>query len=173
MLEDMMQNLCRGTAFVICGALAALTMLLVLPGLFGIHPLIVRSGSMEPVYPVGSLVYVKNVEQEVLREGQTVTFYLPDEETLVTHRIVEVDKENHVIYTKGDANDLEDGVATPFSRIVGQPFFCIPLLGFLAGYLSNPVGKAGILMLVILVCLLSWLEGALQRNGKEYEHGDI
>lgn len=167
-----MQNICRWTALTICGVLAVLTVLLVVPGVFRIHPLIVQSGSMEPVYPMGSLVYVRGVEPEDLKKGQTVTFYLPDNETLVTHRIVDTDKVNKAIYTKGDANDLEDGVATPFSRIVGRPIFCIPGLGYLAGYLSNPAGKAGILMLVILVCILSWMEGAVQKRGKEFGHED-
>ena len=54
-----MRHLCKWSALAICGALAILTILLVLPGLFGIHPLIVQSGSMEPVYPKGSMVYVR------------------------------------------------------------------------------------------------------------------
>lgn len=164
-----MRKLCRGIAFFICAVLAVLTILLVLPGLFGIHPLTVQSGSMEPGYPVGSLIYVKQVDTTRLQEGAVVTFYLPDDRTLVTHRIVEIDKEKGVIYTKGDANELEDGMATPYSRIVGQPFLCIPMLGHLAGYLADPAGKAGILMLVILVCVLSWLESSQQRSERSYE----
>lgn len=164
-----MKKICRGTAFVICGVLAVLTVLLVLPGLFGIHPLIVKSGSMDPVYPVGSLLYVQRVEEDELKEGRTVTFYLPDGETLVTHRIVDSDEERGVVYTKGDANDVEDGVATPFSRIIGCPFLCIPYLGYLASYLSSSMGKAGVMMLVIAVCILSWIDGSIQRGEEEYE----
>ena len=165
-----MQNICRRTALAICGLLAALTISLVLPGLFGIHPLTVKSGSMEPLYPQGSLLYVKDTEQPVLREGEIVSFYLPDEETLVTHRIVKVDRENEVIYTKGDANESEDGAATPFSRIIGPPVLCIPFMGHVAGYLSSSAGKVGIFLLVILVCILSWLDGSIQRGGF-CEHG--
>lgn len=165
-----MRNICRWTALAICGMLAVLTILLVLPGLFHIHPLIVRSGSMEPVYPVGSLIYVKSAEPDAYLPGETVTFYLPDGETLVTHRIVEADREKEVVYTKGDANEVEDGVATPFSRIIGRPFLCIPYLGYLAGYLADPAGKAGILLLVVMVCILSWMDGSIQKGGKNCEH---
>ena len=49
-------------------------------------------------------------------------------------------------------------------RSVGIPFFCIPGLGSLAGRLSSMAGKAGILMLVVLVCLLSWMDEALLRQ---------
>jgi len=168
-----MQNICRWTALTICGILAALTILLVLPGLFKIHPLIVKSGSMEPAYPVGSLIYVKSVKDPEFLPGETVTFYLPDEETLVTHRIVEVDQEKGTVYTKGDANEVEDGAATPFSRIIGKPVLCIAGLGYVAGYLSSPAGKAGILFLVILVCILSWMDGSIQKGGNPHEHEQV
>lgn len=166
-----MRYICKWLALGICGILAILTILLVMPGLFHIYPLSVQSGSMEPAYPVGSMIYVKKVDEDTLEEGMTVTFYLQDEETLVTHRIVAVDVREGMIYTKGDANELEDGAATPFSRIVGRPFACIPKLGYLAEYLSSPIGKAGIMLLVVMVCLLSWMEGALYRNEKEVQEG--
>ena len=162
-----MRHLCRRFAIAICGFLAALTVLLVLPGLFGIHPLTVQSGSMEPAYPKGSMLYIRNVDPYGLSEGQAVTFHLADGETLVTHRIVEIDREKEEICTKGDANELEDSAAIPFGQIVGAPFFCIPYLGYLAGYLSSASGKAAVVMLVVLVCLLSWMDGALFRQEGE------
>lgn len=172
-MEAVMRNVCRGTAFAICAVLAALTILLVLPGAFGIHPLAVQSGSMEPAYPRGSLIYIKSIGQSELQEGRAVTFYLSDGETLVTHRIVEIDREKGTVCTKGDANELEDTAKTPFSRIVGRPFLCIPLLGYLAGYLASPAGKAGILLLVVMVCILAWMDGSVQQNGKDREHEQI
>ena len=78
-----------------------------------------------------------------------------------------VDQEQEEIYTKGDANELEDKAATPFSLIVGIPVLCVPYLGYLAGYLASAAGKVGIVLLVILVCLLSWMEGALLQEEKE------
>lgn len=166
-----MQKVCRRTALAICGLLAALTIVLVLPGLFGIHPLNVKSGSMDPLYPQGSLLYMKDMEQPVLREGEVVSFYLPDEETLVTHRIVRIDWKNEMIYTKGDANESEDGAATPFSRVIGKPVLCLPVMGHVAGYLSSQAGKVGIFLLVILVCVLSWLDGSIQGEDGCCEQG--
>lgn len=162
-----MRHLCKWLALGICGALAFLTVLLVLPGLFQIHPMSVESESMEPDYPAGSMIYVKKVDESRLAEGMVVTFCLADEETLVTHRIVRVDEEKRLLYTKGDANELEDGAATPFLRVVGRPVLCIPHLGYLAGYLSSAVGKIGILLAVVMVCILSWMDGALQRQEEE------
>ena len=166
-----MRSFCKCAAITICAALAFLTVLLVLPGLFHIYPMIVQSGSMEPSYPEGSIIYVKKADADKFLEGDTVTFYLPDEETLVTHGIVRVDEEKKELHTQGDANAREDGIVTPFERVFGAPFLCIPYMGYLAGYLSSAVGKAGILLLVVAVCILSWMDGALLRHEKELEEG--
>lgn len=95
-----MRHLCKWLALAICGILAVLTILLVLPGLFGIHPLIVQSGSMEPVYPKGSMVYIRSVDPYRLSEGNIVTYRLEDGKTLVTHRIMRMDMDRKEIYTK-------------------------------------------------------------------------
>ncbi len=113
------------------------------------------------------MIYVRQAELSRLSEGMVVTFCLPDGETMVTHRIVRVDQEQEEIYTKGDANELEDQTATPFSRIVGVPVLCVPWLGYLAGYFASAMGKVGIILLVVLVCLLSWMEGELVKEQEE------
>lgn len=164
-----MRHLCKWLALAICGILAVLTILLVLPGLFGIHPLIVQSGSMEPVYPKGSMVYIRSADPYRLSEGNIVTYRLEDGKTLVTHRIMRMDMDREEIYTKGDANELEDSTATSFEQVEGVPFFCIPYLGYFAGYLSSMAGKAGIVMLVVMVCLLSWMDGALMKQREVQE----
>ena len=64
-----------------------LVLLLVAPRVIGMHVFTVLSGSMEPTYHVGSLIYVKNVDPFQLEEGDVITFML-DEDTVATHRIV-------------------------------------------------------------------------------------
>ncbi len=159
-----MRKLCRTAALGICTVLALLTVLLVLPGLFGIHPLLIRGKSMEPSYPDGGLVYIRWTEPEQMKEGDPVTFFLEDEKTLVTHRIVRIDREERKIYTKGDANPEEDGIATTFEWIAGSPVACVPVLGNVAELLSGAPGKLGILLAVVTVCVLSWIDGALCRQ---------
>jgi len=46
---------------------------------------------------------------------------------------------------------------------------CIPYLGYVAGYLSSTVGKIGILLSVVMVCILSWMDGALQKHEEEVQ----
>ena len=166
-----MRHICKWSALGICMVLALLTFFLVVPGLFGIYPLIVQSRSMEPVYPVGSLLYVKESPSDgsKLLEGETATFYLPDHETLVTHRVVSIDWDREEIRTKGDANEFEDELSTSFSNVKGIPFMCIPYMGYIAGYLSGTLGKFGIFLMVILVFILSWMDGSMFQEQKKMQ----
>ena len=61
-----------------------LVLLLVAPRVFGVHVFTVLSGSMEPAYPVGSMIYVKSVDPFQLKAGDVISFLrvcdsLPDE----------------------------------------------------------------------------------------------
>ena len=138
-----------------------LVLLLVAPRVFGMHVFTVLSGSMEPSYPVGSLIYVKSVDPFQLKEGDVITFLL-DEDTVATHRIVDIvpdDEEDSVIRfrTKGDANDAEDGSLVHCRNVVGTPIFTIPKLGFFADYIQHPPGMyiaisaAAIALLILLL----------------------
>lgn len=66
----------------------------------------VASGSMEPEYKVGSLVFAKKAEPENIRPGDCITYTFGS--STVTHRVVAVDYEQRTCITKGDANEKED-----------------------------------------------------------------
>lgn len=127
--------------------------------LVGIQVFTVLSGSMEPAYHVGSLIYVKSVDYKELEPGDVITFML-DENTVATHRIVEVvpdedDPETLRFRTKGDANDSEDGGLVHYKNVIGTPIFTIPKLGYLASYIQNPPGiyaaiSAGAVLLLLI-----------------------
>lgn len=57
--------------------------------LVGLNTYVVLSGSMEPTYHTGSLLYVKSVDPQDLRVGDPITFML-NEDTVATHRIIEI-----------------------------------------------------------------------------------
>ena len=69
-----------------------LAVLLVGVRLCGLQVYSVLSGSMEPDYPVGSLIYVRKVDYKALKPNDVITYRL-DEKTLSTHRIVRVQTE--------------------------------------------------------------------------------
>ena len=66
-----------------------LALLLVGARLVGLQVFTVLSGSMEPTYHTGSLIYVKKVDPYTIKEGQPITFML-DVNTVATHRVVSI-----------------------------------------------------------------------------------
>lgn len=124
------------------------------PKFFGLEPLIVLSGSMEPTYPTGSLLYVKSIKQEDVKEEVPITFYLEDG-TLATHRVIEVTAEG-TFRTQGDANDVADGGAVEYKNILGTPVAHVPKLGYLADKLSSTTGKIiyGSIVISIIILML-------------------
>ena len=51
----------------------------------GFTPYTVLSGSMEPTYHTGSLIYVKSTKPEDVKVNDPITFYLANSKTIVTH----------------------------------------------------------------------------------------
>lgn len=167
---------------VLVAAVVVLAVLLVGVRLVGFQVFTVLSGSMEPTYHTGSLIYVKEVDYKEIEPGQVITFML-DEDTVATHRVVEVvpDEEDSAVLryrTKGDANDSEDGSLVHYKNILGTPVFTIPYLGYLANYIQNPPGMyiaisvgAVFLLLVFLPDLIfdDEEEKEGKKKGKEQE----
>lgn len=130
--------------------------------LIGIDPYFVLSGSMEPTYQTGSVIYVAEIEPAELKVGDVITFHMQGG-TVATHRITEITTENGQLAfrTKGDANDMEDGAAVAADKVIGKPIFTIPQLGYLVSYIQTPSGRyaslaagAALLLFVFLPDLL-------------------
>ena len=144
---------------VLVAVVVILALLLVGARLIGLQVFTVLSGSMEPTYHVGSLIYVKDVDPFELESGDVITFML-DEDTVATHRIVEVvpDEPDSTVVrfkTKGDANEAEDGSLVHYKNVIGSPVFTIPKLGYVANYIQNPPGtyiaiSAGAILLLLV-----------------------
>lgn len=127
--------------------------------LIGLQVFTVLSGSMEPTYHVGSLIYVKEVDHTELKVGDPIT-YMVNDDTVVTHRIIEVlvdEEDSNTIryFTKGDANDVADGSSVHYKNIIGKPVFSIPYLGYVSHYIQNPPGMyvaiaAGALLIMLV-----------------------
>ena len=119
-----------------------LAIFLIVFRIFGYEIYTVMSGSMEPEYHVGSLIYVKSVDTNELKEGDVITFMADENNTVVTHRITEiVNAPNGKRFrTKGDANDAPDAKEVHYKNVLGKPEFSIPLLGYLAFHIQRPPG---------------------------------
>ncbi len=137
--------------------------------LFGYECYTVISGSMEPEYMVGDLLYVKKVDVNSIKVGDDITFVLNEDLVVATHRVVRVDTENQRFYTKGLANDIEDA-PVHFNNVIGVPQFHIPKLGYVSDFVQNPPGMyitiGGGIILILLVFLPDML-GKKKKEDKE------
>lgn len=161
------------------GIVVVLAILLVGVRLAGFQVFTVLSGSMEPAYHTGSLIYVKEVDYREIEPGQVITFML-NEQTVATHRVVAVvpdDQDPTVLryQTKGDANDNVDGSLVHYKNVIGSPVASIPYLGYLANYIQHPPGKyvaisaAAILLLLVFLPDLIFDEESTGKKKKKEE----
>lgn len=145
------------STFIVALAVAAAVFLVGLRVIAGFHPFSVHSGSMEPVYSVGTLVYVEKCSLDEIKPGDDVTFTVNEELDVATHRVASVNIEDGSFVTYGLANKDENG--DPIldgemdgRNIVGKVRFSIPYLGYVSDFVTNPPGSY--ITAVVLITLL-------------------
>lgn len=152
-----------------------LAMLLVGLKFLGFQIYTVISGSMEPTYHVGSLIYVREVDTSTLKVKDLITFKLGDN-TIATHRIVEIvpneqDNTKYSFRTKGDANEDVDANLVEPNKVLGKAYFTVPYLGYLATYIQsypgNMVAICTAIALIILVIMIDMLTEENKEDNKQ------
>lgn len=166
-MVSMIKKIWNTAATVVLSVLMVLVVLLVGLRLVGLRGFTVLSGSMEPEYPTGSVIYVKDADPSKLKTGDVITFRIGGG-TVVTHRIVEVLEENGSIRyrTKGDANEIADGSLVNTQNIIGTPVFSVPYLGYALTYIQSPPG------LYVGIAVGAWLLLFIFLPSLIFEKGD-
>lgn len=129
--------------------------------LVGLQVYTVISGSMEPNYHLGSIIYVQKIEPTELKERDVITFML-GENTVATHRIIEIvpDENDPTVLrfrTKGDANQIEDSNLVHHKNVLGKVVATIPYLGYVSDFVQHPpgtyitLGAAAIMILAVFL----------------------
>jgi signal peptidase len=143
------------------------------PKIAGYHMYIVLSGSMKPAFDARSLIFVKPVEAESIKEGDIITYRgSGDKQSLTTHRVVGIDASKPgalKFITKGDANEVNDPVPVPAENLVGRMVLAIPYVGVLMSFGQT---KQGILILIIVpgvLLMISEIHKLYVNRGKNKE----
>ncbi|GIT78631.1 S26 family signal peptidase [Leifsonia sp. LS1] len=145
----------RNILLTVGAVVGAACVVIVAIGLFlGAKPAIVISGSMEPTIPVGAMTFSLDRAAVDLKVGDVVMVDRPNDEGLVTHRIVSLEKSGGriALTLQGDANAVTD----PEPYVVKNAavvVFTVPYLGYVADFLQ----RQGILVGIVLVCLIGAL----------------
>nr|WP_294525158.1 signal peptidase I [uncultured Blautia sp.] len=141
-------------------------LMMAVPVLVGMQCYTVISGSMEPKIPKGAVIYVKKIPFSKIRPKDVITYRIGEKGGTVTHRVVRIDKDKKVLFTKGDRNEIQDACPVKEGQIQGIVKGCIPVVGY--GILFF---KAKYRM-VILIVLLGTAEGIclLMERKEEQKH---
>jgi signal peptidase I len=139
-------------AAVVAVALLAVT---VGPKFLPYQALVVRSGSMSPTIPTGSIVFYKKEAADKVKVGDIIVFQKPgDTNEKVTHRVVKISNSATGRYytTKGDANGAEDGWRVPAVGTGWVANFHVPTIGYILAGLESTLGR--LLLLAVPAALL-------------------
>ncbi|QTE29689.1 signal peptidase I [Pengzhenrongella sicca] len=110
----------------------------------------VRTGSMAPAYPTGTLVVVAPLAQEVPTTGSVITFRIGD--GLVTHRVFATSAGG--LTTRGDANPSPDAWTLPLDRVVGSVVAAVPNGGYILVFFKQPTGALTLVSGLVSLTLL-------------------
>jgi len=120
---------------------------------------VVLSGSMEPAFYRGDLLFLTNYREEPIRAGDIVVFKVEGRDIPIVHRVLKVHEKkngNVKFLTKGDNNSVDDrGLYAPGQLwlqkkdVVGRARGFVPYVGIVT-ILMNDYPK---LKYAILVCL--------------------
>lgn len=143
-------------------------LLIAAPLVLGHHPVIVLSGSMEPTYRVGSIIYYKDTPFEQIEVGDPITFHGEDSDVLVTHRVVEKLEMEREFGTEGDANGSRDPRNVSYENVVGKATqFCIPYAGYFVNYGKQPAAIAAMAAILLLGMLADYLYKEEEKEAKD------
>ena len=127
------------------------------PMLAGYRPVVVLSGSMEPTYHVGSVIYYKEAPFADINVGDAITFRA-GEDGMVTHRVTEKSELSQTFTTKGDANLSEDPNPVDYSDVMGKVWkVSIPYAGYFVNYSKNITTIAVMAAIIIINIVLDMI----------------
>ena len=122
----------------------------------------VTSASMEPSIPLGSVVYVAEAEAKDLAADEVVAFMHDD--SIVIHRVVENNRLQGELQTKGDAHTVNDPWKVKYAEVVGVVAKHYPVIGRLLGLVSGTIGKIYLLGIGLCGVLANILASLMRRR---------
>lgn len=121
---------------------------------FGIKPLVFRSGSMSPQINTGALALAKTVPATDLAVGDVISVN-NDQGVRITHRVYSLEPaigDTVVVTLKGDDNNAPDRLPYTITE-ADRVFFHVGGLGYVVAWLSSPLAifLGGVLVGAVLV----------------------
>jgi signal peptidase I len=123
------------------------------PRVLPYQALVVRSGSMAPTIPTGSVVFYHQVPANKVTVGQIIVFARPGQTgERVTHRVYKIGTSSAGRYfeTKGDANAAPDDWRVPAVGTGWVAGFHVPVAGYVLADLQSTTARLLLLLIPAL-----------------------
>lgn len=139
------------------------------PKLLPYQALVVRSGSMAPTIPTGSIVFYEKRDASKVKVGDIIVFAKPGQaDEKVTHRVYQIGNgaTGRYFITKGDANGAIDDWRIPAVGTGWVAAFHVPYVGYVLGDMQSQTGRLLLLLIpAILLGLITAWELMRERRG--------
>lgn len=119
---------------------------------FNYKPFIITTGSMEPEYPVNSLVIIQKDDPNNVKVGDPIAFHSDAiSGQIAFHRVVDITNDGFV--TKGDNNSQIDDRIVTFDNFVGKKVFMTTFTVWLFSTFTSPT-KVIFTIIIPLVAII-------------------
>lgn len=137
-------------------------LIIFIPVLWGKRPLVVISGSMEPILKVGGILYYEKINLDDFKKDDILVYKL--NEHIVSHRIVNIN--GYGFETKGDNNNSNDSYIVDKNNVIGRGNnWSIPYIGYYADFIYNH--KYLLIVMIILSYFNIWFNSRKDKKGYE------
>lgn len=146
------------TAAILTAVLLLALASVAIPAISGAQTYAILTPSMQPAYPPGTLIVVRDVPADDLRIGDVITFQqVTDSAAVVTHRIIGITASTtgeRTFVTRGDDNGAEDPEPITEEQIHGALWYAVPWIGWIAT--ARAQGPLGVLIPTAGIVLIGW-----------------
>lgn len=137
-------------------------LIIFIPVLWGKRPLVIISGSMEPILKVGGILYYEKIYLDDFKKDDILVYRL--NEHIVSHRIVNINE--YGFETKGDNNNSNDSYIVDKNNVIGRGNnWSIPYIGYYADFIYNH--KYLLIVMIILSYFNIWFNSRKDKKGYE------
>lgn len=126
----------------------------------------VLTGSMEPKYNVGDVLFAKEIDPNDIQVGDAIS-YLGEsgdvKDKVVTHEVVEIETNENgekLFHTKGIANIIEDPIVHA-DQIYGKIIYKSTILSFISKTIRTPIGLIILIIIPVFYIIGSEMLSAL------------
>ena len=140
--------------------------------LFGFRMFTVLTGSMEPKYNVGDVLFSKSIAPDDIKVGDAISYLGKSgdvKDKVVTHEVVEIETAENgekIFHTKGIASIIEDPIVHA-DQIYGKVIHKSTALSFISKTIRTPVGLIVLIIIQVFYIIGSeMLTGLLSREEK-------